>query len=208
MRRAGTWPRTPASSVVAGGHGGSLTGRAEGDVGRPGHSPTSSPRSGRIARIRIASKFRPLDLPGEGPVAVSAWAKGKDSSGRSGRRRIRPPACARRCRALHPGHRAARRMSRLRGSRLSPMWNRGCASFSSMTTRRPLRASSVAAVDPAGPPPMTTTSVSICVRFMRQASAPGFVASSRHQRDDPYPPASTILPPAMPAEAIADCVRK
>src|SRR5690606_17796838 len=45
------------------------------------------------------------------------------------------------------------------GSSDSPMWKRGWRSFSSCVTRHPLRASSVAMVLPAGPPPITSTSV-------------------------------------------------
>ena len=45
------------------------------------------------------------------------------------------------------------------GSSDSPMWKRGCRAFSSSVTCRPARASSVAAVEPAGPPPITRTSV-------------------------------------------------
>jgi hypothetical protein len=56
--------------------------------------------------------------------------------------------------------------STLPGSSDSPMWKRGWCSFSSSTTRRPWRASSVAMVEPAGPPPMTSTSHS-CVASMR-----------------------------------------
>ena len=44
------------------------------------------------------------------------------------------------------------------GNSDSPMWNRGWRAFSSSVTRQPLRASSVATVEPAGPPPMTSTS--------------------------------------------------
>src|SRR5262245_42666148 len=40
----------------------------------------------------------------------------------------------------------------------SPMWKRGKRSRSNSSTRRPCCASSVETVDPAGPPPMTTTS--------------------------------------------------
>src|SRR3972149_2740300 len=40
----------------------------------------------------------------------------------------------------------------------SPMWNRGNRSRSNSATRRPRWASSVETVDPAGPPPITTTS--------------------------------------------------
>ena len=52
------------------------------------------------------------------------------------------------------------------GSSDSPMWKRGWRSFSSISTFQPRRASRVAAVLPAGPPPMTRMSVSM-------ACAPG-----------------------------------
>jgi hypothetical protein len=42
------------------------------------------------------------------------------------------------------------------------MWKRGNFDFSNTNTRRPTRAKVVAAVDPAGPPPMTITSHSGC----------------------------------------------
>ena len=44
------------------------------------------------------------------------------------------------------------------GSSDSPIWKRGCRSFSSRTTCQPFSASRAAAVEPAGPPPMTSTS--------------------------------------------------
>src|SRR4029453_11814434 len=47
---------------------------------------------------------------------------------------------------------------RFNGRSDSPMWNRGCLSFSITTTRRPRLANRAAAVDPAGPPPMINTS--------------------------------------------------
>src|SRR6185295_16174517 len=46
----------------------------------------------------------------------------------------------------------------LSGSRDSPMWKRGNFSRSRITAFRPARASTVAAEDPAGPPPITATS--------------------------------------------------
>src|ERR1700723_320286 len=49
---------------------------------------------------------------------------------------------------------------RLCGSNDSPMWKRGCLSFSMSTTRRPRSARRAATLDPAGPPPMTRTSQS------------------------------------------------
>src|SRR6266545_1634371 len=48
--------------------------------------------------------------------------------------------------------------ARFNGKSDSPMWNRGCLSFSITTTRRPRLANRAAAVDPAGPPPMINTS--------------------------------------------------
>ncbi len=47
----------------------------------------------------------------------------------------------------------------------SPMWKRGCRSRSTSVTFRPLRASSAAAVEPAGPPPTTRTSLSIYRKY-------------------------------------------
>src|SRR5690349_6773850 len=46
----------------------------------------------------------------------------------------------------------------LKGSSDSPMWKRGWRDFSSSTTSRPRMASSAAIVEPAGPPPITSTS--------------------------------------------------
>src|SRR5574337_1261341 len=48
----------------------------------------------------------------------------------------------------------------LAGSSDSPMWKRGWRAFSASSTERPARASSAAAVAPAGPPPITNTSQS------------------------------------------------
>src|SRR5687767_8808679 len=48
------------------------------------------------------------------------------------------------------------------GSSDSPMWKRGWRSRSSSVTVSPRRASSIAAVEPAGPPPMTRTSLRGC----------------------------------------------
>src|SRR5512145_470571 len=44
------------------------------------------------------------------------------------------------------------------GSSDSPIWKRGCLDFSSISTSRPRCASNAAMVEPAGPPPITSTS--------------------------------------------------
>ena len=60
------------------------------------------------------------------------------------------------------------RMARVAGSRDSPTWARGKCAFSKTVTANPARASNVATVLPAGPPPMTTTSAFVgCVRLTR-----------------------------------------
>src|ERR1700728_494488 len=58
------------------------------------------------------------------------------------------------------------------GSSDSPIWKRGWRSFSSRVTWWPRRASSVATVEPAGPPPITSTSV------CRSAASPVDAAAS------------------------------
>ncbi|EWS64911.1 hypothetical protein Y695_01841 [Hydrogenophaga sp. T4] len=47
---------------------------------------------------------------------------------------------------------------RLAGNSDSPMWKRGWWAFSSTTTWCPFSASKLATVEPAGPPPITSTS--------------------------------------------------
>src|SRR5207237_5142940 len=68
----------------------------------------------------------------------------------------------------------------LTGKSDSPMWNRGNLSRSKTTTFRPARASKVAAVLPAGPPPMMATSkrsliiglrVLFCVAYKRKSAS-------------------------------------
>ena len=55
--------------------------------------------------------------------------------------------------------------AKVAGNRDSPTWARGNRAFSKTVTARPARASNVATVLPAGPPPMTTISqsMSCCV---------------------------------------------
>src|SRR6476619_7134940 len=62
------------------------------------------------------------------------------------------------------------------GSSDSPMWKRGWRAFSSSSTRWPRRARSAAAVEPAGPPPTTSTSVSMESRADGSASAASVIA--------------------------------
>src|SRR5947209_20521140 len=56
----------------------------------------------------------------------------------------------------------------LLGRRLSPMTKRGNVCFSTIRTLKPSRCSKEAATAPAGPAPMISTSVSLCVIIMRQ----------------------------------------
>ena len=50
------------------------------------------------------------------------------------------------------------KIGRQKGRSDSPTWKRGNFSFSKTMTERPARASTVATVEPAGPPPMTAAS--------------------------------------------------
>src|SRR5262245_12861717 len=73
-------------------------------------------------------------------------------------------------------------LSRLRtwyvcGMRDSPMWKRGPFSRSNRWTRRPFWATRVEAVEPAGPPPMTMTSVSR--GRIVDIAVPGYAARAR-----------------------------
>jgi len=59
------------------------------------------------------------------------------------------------------------------GSSDSPMWKRGWRDFSSTVTFQPARASWIAAVLPAGPPPMISTSGVACGAAPDAGPGPG-----------------------------------
>src|ERR1700693_1968806 len=89
---------------------------------------------------------------------------------------------------------------RLAGRSDSPIWKRGWRAFSIRVTRCPLRASKAAAVEPAGPPPMTSTSVSMTgslAHFQPPGSTPSSALPARGDRvDSRTAPAAGFAPVA------------
>ena len=107
-------------------------------------------RTGRGGPATSAAAGRPL-----------AMAKSANrSTAPSGVMNVAPHFCGKPASRTRSAAPIAARASLTEASSDSPMWNRGNRSRSSRTTRRPRCASHAAAVEPAGPPPMTTTSQS------------------------------------------------